>query len=393
MQIKILKTVGLLNLLNTDDLQASEASIICAMASESVTDKDVKTALENLRQKKRVLYDRGRARGLCLWPHTSVDLENAFEEARRAVSMPNRVAGLINEYLETRPIVARRHYIETGNLRYFDVRYCSATELKAQLEGANTEADGLIIVALCETQQERTAAIEFSKRPELAKCPNWLVAVPQPLANLANLLQEVLRWDWVLTHTEELNADKYGREEAIRQAEAASSQLQKRVQDLLGFKRHGGKSSLEWFNRAKPLQIKDGRQLLQELSRIFDETYTHAPRVHNELANRRSLSSAAAAARMRLIERIFTNAAVPLLGMDENKKPPEMSIYLSLLQNTGIHHKHESKWRIGKPDERADKAKLLPAFQRINDLVQQAPGIGAAAEQVDGDAVAKKVGV
>ncbi len=66
-----------------------------------------------------------------------------------------------------------------------------------------------------------------------------------------------------------------------------------------------------------------------------------APRIQNELVNRRSLSSAAAAARMRLIERMFSNASEPLLGMDPAKKPPEMSMYLSVLQNTGLHQKSQ----------------------------------------------------
>ena len=45
---------------------------------------------------------------------------NYKDDARRAIDTPRRVASLIKDYLETRPIVARRHYIETGNLRHFD---------------------------------------------------------------------------------------------------------------------------------------------------------------------------------------------------------------------------------------------------------------------------------
>ena len=71
------------------------------------------------------------------------------------------------------------------------------------------------------------------------------------------------------------------------------------------------------------------------LSRIFDEVYNRAPRIHNELVNRRSLSSAAAAARMRLVERMFTDAGTEFLGMIPAKKPPEMSMYLSVLEQYG----------------------------------------------------------
>ena len=40
---------------------------------------------------------------------------------RGLVPVPTRIAPLIKDRLETRPLVARRHYIETGNLRHFRV--------------------------------------------------------------------------------------------------------------------------------------------------------------------------------------------------------------------------------------------------------------------------------
>jgi hypothetical protein len=160
LQIKVLKTVGILNLLDDGDLIPTEDAIVCAVADENpMQQKQVRASLEKLRTGKRVLYDRGRARGLCLWPHTSVDLEKAYEEARRATDTPQRVANLIKDYLETRPIVARRHYIKTGNLRHYDVRYCSVSEMDAVVKNYTTDSDGTIVIPLCETEQERDAAL------------------------------------------------------------------------------------------------------------------------------------------------------------------------------------------------------------------------------------------
>jgi hypothetical protein len=198
LHVKILKTVGVLNLLNDGDLLPTEESVICAQAGfDQSEQKQVRAALDKLHKGKRVLYDRGRARGLCLWPHTSVDLEKAYDDARRAIDTPQRVASLIKNSLESRPIVARRHYIETGNLRYCDVRYCSVMELSGLLEKNPSDADGLIIVPLCETPTEREAALEFLKQSPLKQNPNWLVAVPRPLNNLASLVQEVQRTVWI----------------------------------------------------------------------------------------------------------------------------------------------------------------------------------------------------
>jgi hypothetical protein len=374
LNIQILKTVGILNLLN-DDLLATEETIICALSGDDPgRQRQVKVALEKLQRVKRVLYDRGRANGFCLWPHTSVDLEKAYDQARRAIQTPKRVASLIKEHLATRPIVARRHYIETGNLRHFDVRYCSVTELPGLLLENVANADGVIVVPLCETVAEREVAFEFANRDELEDRPNWIVAVPEPLSSLAGLVQEAQRWDWVATNTLELNADKYGREEVSRQRQAARAQLERRIQSQVGFKQFGERTTLRWFHQGEPLEITDGRHLLSELSRICDDTYAEAPHIHNELVNRRNLSSAAAAARMRLIERMFSHGGSELLGMDANKKPPEMSMYLSVLLNTGIHQKHDDVWRIAEPHHNRDKhCNVLPTLKKIRSIVKDQP--------------------
>ena len=371
LQLNILKTVGVLNLLNDGDLLATDESITCAVAgSDTAQRKSVRAALGVLHTQKRILYDRGRARGLCLWPHTSVDLEKAYEDACRATDTPKHVAGLIKEELEARPIVARRHYIETGNLRHWDVRYCSVGDLPNLSQQPVASSDGVIIVPLCETGTERELALQFAKSRDIESRSTWLVAVPQPLNSLAGLVQEVQRWEWLSANTPELNADKYAREEVSRQKVAARSQLEKRIQNYVGWQQLGGQMMLEWFCGGRALKIKNGRQMLEVLSKIFDETYALAPRIQNELVNRRTLSSAAAAARMRLIGRMFSEPSIRLLGMDPHKKPPEMSMYLSVLRRTGLHSEHGDSWRIGEPPLTADPCKVLPALCRIGEIVR-----------------------
>ena len=370
LQVKILKTVGILNLINDGDLLPNEESVVLALSRVRETEKRVRNTLERLHREKRVLYDRGRARGLCLWPHTSVDLEKAYEDARRAVDPPQHVAGLIKDFLDSRPIVARRHYIETGNLRHFDIRYCSVDKLSDLSEQHLTHADGFIIVPLCETLTEHQTALAFAKRSLFKQHSHWLVAVPCPLNHLASLVQEVQRWEWISTNILELNADKFAREEVSRQKTAARLQLEKRVQSHLGFKQFTSQMSLEWFHKGSPLKVKDGRDLLSTLSRIFDNVYKRAPRIHNELVNRRNLSPAAAAARMRLIERMFTDAETECLGMIPEKKPPEMSMYLSVLKHTGLHCERENGWRISEPLSKTDKkCHVLPTLRRIREIV------------------------
>jgi hypothetical protein len=374
LELQILKTVAVLNLINSPKLLASEGAI--ALAVDSSCDDSlakVRRSLKSLQRGKAVLYYRGAAGEYCLWPHTSVNLERAYQDARDAVPIPQRIGPLIREKLETRPLVARRHYIETGNLRYFDVQFVPAAELQdAVIE--SSDADGRVVVALCETEPERKEAIECAAAKAMMLRKDVLVAIPQPLQGLASLTAEVQRWEWVLANFPELNHDTYAREEAMRQLEASRHVLSKRLLGYVGLRQFTETLGLDWFYLGHPQKLDTGRALLEKLSSICDKLYPDAPRIQNELVNRRDLSSAAAAARLRLIDRILGKPSEPYLGMDPATKPPEMSMYLSVLQEAGLHRKGPAGWAARIPDEHDDPCRVRPVLVHLQGVLEASKG-------------------
>lgn len=373
-ELQILKTVAILNLIDSPQLLASEDAVAIAVDSSSgEAATRVKRLLKSLRHEKAALYFRGAAGGYCLWPHTSVNLERAYQDARDAVSVPDRIGPLIREKLETRPLVARRHYIETGNLRYFDVQYVPAADVQDAI-AERTSADGQVIVALCETESERRKAIEFATSKAMKSRDAVLTAVPQPLQGLASLVAEFQRWEWVLENVLELNHDNYALEEATRQLAAARQVLTKRLQSYVGLRQFTETLGLNWFYCGLPIELSTGRALLEKLSSICDNLYPSAPKIHNELANRHELSSAAARARLRLIERLLRQSAEPYLGMNPETKPPEMSMYLSVLQEARLHQKGPEGWAARIPDEDDDTCRVRPVLLRLQEVLEASKG-------------------
>ena len=207
LEMEVLKTVGMLNLLNANDLLPTETVVVQAVAgSQKNLRPGVSQAIDILKHKKRVLYDRGIAGGLCLWPHTSVDLDAAYKNAEHAVAGIQRVSERVKAYLEPRPIVARRHYIQTGNLRHFEIQYLSASEFAQSMPSLNEGVDGKIIIVLCDSLQERQQALQVAKS---INHPQVIIAIPAPLRNVAGYLRDFLCWEWVGKNTLELNTDPY----------------------------------------------------------------------------------------------------------------------------------------------------------------------------------------
>ena len=371
-RLKVVKTVGILNLLDEGDLPPTEEALEAALCgTNGIRSQELRAAIHDLHKSKRILYRRGVSGAYCLWPHTSVDLEAAYEKATKAIGHLNRVGSVLKDFLVTRPIVARRHYIQTGNLRYFDVRYCPINDID-QFIGQTISADGTIIVVLCETHEEGIVAERYAKGLAAIANRNVLIGIPNdPLMNHAGLVADALRWDWVALNTPELNGDRFAREEVTRQKQIARERLDRRIQDLLGLRSLSGGMALRWFRGGEAQPISCARDLLGHVSLICDDLFKKAPLISNELVNRRIISSAAAAARMRLIERLFSEADKAVLGMDPEKKPPEMSMYLSILKNARIHIEKGGTWRLAEPSSSDDPCRVGSTFQEIRAFLEE----------------------
>lgn len=377
-ELRILKTIGILNLLGADDLKPTEEAICWAVGGNVERTRSKTRALLKKLVASRVLHFRGEARGYSLWPYTSVDIDSRLDDAKRAIPTVVQVANAISDELESKPIVARAHYIDTGNLRYFDVVYCKPTDLADQAGNYQTAADGFILVPLCETTAEsraaKAAAKEIGPRSDLIR----LIAVPRSLHHLSQAALDAMRWEWVRSNTPELNSDRFAQEEVQIHLQEARNRLQNQVQDYIGLNRISNSSSLTWFyfgsdGEQRTQTFRSGRQVLRLLSTLCNEIYSDAPRIKNELVNRQVPSPAAVAARIRLIELMFTNAGKPDLGLPPDRKPPEKSMYLSVLKATKLHDVRDGQWRIALPNPEVDIARMLPALTKIKEIIASQP--------------------
>ena len=367
LEMAVLKTVGMLNLLDVNDLLPTK-KIVEQAVKQRYSRGRINEIIDTLKDKKRVLYDRGVAGGLCLWPHTSVDLDAAYKEADRAVGNIQRVSEQIKTYLDSRPIVARRHYIETGNLRHFEIQYLSGSEFVQAIPPLNKGTDGKIIIVLCDSLQERQRALKVVKS---VNHPQVIVAIPDPLHNIADYLRDLLCWEWVEKNTLELNTDSYARQEVSRQRDAAHARLKNRIADLINLRDHSGQMKFRWFSEGKSLRnISTGKRLLKHLSEVCRRIFSQSPNVQNELINRQNLSSAASGARRRLITAMVEKESEPNLGFSENQRPPEMSMYLSILKQGNIHVEGEETWYIQEPPSNDDPCDILPTLKRIEVLLK-----------------------
>jgi len=366
---RLLKAIGVLNLLDADDLAATQQALVAAFAPKK--EREVEAALKELTN-AGLVFRRGQNGAYRLWPHSSVDLEGALQTASRALGPLESVADGLLPFLDREPLLARRHYVESGTMRYFEVRYVKVDAL-SQVAARDTDADGLVVIVLPDSEADRTAAIEASASPSFAERNDVVLGIPSPLRSLAVELQDLRRWRWVAENTPELSGDAYALAEARRQLSSAHRALNARAATLVGT--HGAVVlEMDWFLAGKKVALPKRGGASAFLSEICDILYPQSPLIANELLNRNSLSSAAAAARMRLIEGLFTSGDKPFFGMDAEKAPPEKSMYLSVLQKGGIHVRDGLGMKIVEPEGKADVLRLRPALNAVLAKIERARG-------------------
>ena len=273
------------------------------------------------------------------------------------VRAPERLESIRVLPVSSRPCVAHRHYHATGTLRTFEIRLWTGAE-----PGPRT-TDGLILVAPVYPGSQpstvlREAAAAVASDPLAVVCARRVV--PQDL----KWAHELAQWSWIRNNCAELRVDELARtevDERIATAEAALT----RATALLGSARTGRDDS--WYVAGERVTLPPGG-VSALLSDLCDRAYGRAPVVKNELINRLKLSSAAASARMRLLDRMLGHAAEPDLGMDG--APPERTIYRSVLSLSGMHREvAPSRFAFAPPDADAP-GNWRPAWDRVAELLK-----------------------
>ena len=108
-------------------------------------------------------------------------------------------------------------------------------------------------------------------------------------------------------------------------------------------------------------------ELNDYLSRICDIVYNETPIFQNELINRRKISGTVTAARRELIQAMIENENKKDLAIDGF--PPEMSIYRSLLRNTGIHRKRYKEYGFYRP-RKDNSCKIVKTWEKIEEFFE-----------------------
>ena len=372
--VALVKAVGLLNLTTgSQGLPASEAVLSQLDTTNAIFQEAITATVDASILQYRKFADEYR-----VWQGTDFNIDEHIARERDKLGRID-LARAMTERGVAAPILARRHSIETGALRSFEIVYADAQ--RREPSDARVHRPRLVFY-LAENHADEAAFHEARKGAHAGEV--WVLH-PNG-ATLRAAIVQVLALERVQSGAQEVASDPIAAREVKERLKNARAMEQQALNTLF---RNPAES--KWYWDGKQLGIPDRRALQAKLSDVMDCVYPDSPKVRNELINRDRLSSQAAAARNKLFSYMLDRADQPGFGID--KYPPEKAIYRSVLEHGGLHTADESgQWRLTQPAEH-DPLNLAPTWRRLDRMFEASEAQPVSTEQLMDDLSAPPIGL
>lgn len=324
---KVLKTIALFELLKDRSGLATNLDTI-ALSLNETNRADIEIALARLEQQSEIVF-RKHAGIYVLYAGSDFDVEARLGEI---LSKPTEIdLNMLRLLADLQPMLAKRHHEETGAMRWFEMSIEPTSELEAfKPPKYAQDIIGRIVFALPmhgENESETMAACERAARSQSAF--PLIIGYHADAAKLLDLARELAGLSALEKNFSELRGDPVAR----REIDARIAEVRQKLEDIL----NGLIDECQWFVVDHKPQRLTKRLLNEQLSSLADAIFNEGPLIRNELLNCSEPSSNAVSARTKLMKRMAMRGTDVDLGFDGKNYPAERGLFISLLQETGIH--------------------------------------------------------
>jgi hypothetical protein len=356
--LALLKTIGLLSLYAPKG-SAIDHNFIDSYAKLCLNIDNALVSVENLLDAKLIFY-RNYHRRFVISRGTDLDIQGAIAEAGSKVQVAYDIADELSAHFQFLPIQAKAYSYKNGTPRFFQFRITD----RPLIDIPKDEIDGFINLILDEnipietvqkTSREQGEAILYGYYENTKRIREQLTEIKKvSLVKQENDEDSValIELKGILQHNEEL--------------------LSHYVLD--GFYNY----DVKWFFKGNEVDLKSSRHLNQTLSIICEDVYPATPIFNNELVNRHRISSSIHTAKKRYFENLTTNWNEENIGFEDDKFPPEKTIYLSLIKENGTDLINDAKitegsfaklWEFSEKflaDSKQGKRNISELFEKLS---------------------------
>nr|WP_144054285.1 hypothetical protein [Pleurocapsa sp. PCC 7319] len=351
--LRVLKTIGILNLVTiTGTTRATRNLVTLAMCDRPNDSESLKYwghVVDKLLQRGLITHRR-QLDELRIWQGSDFNVDSELSRYLEEERSP--LYSLLSSIRPLKPLVAQRHSYQTGTLRYFERSYLDGSSNLKDLSCSHHDSDGMIGYWVNEDLPTSVTQSTVDGKPLIILCAAQLDLLRIRAREYAALKK-------IQINASELQTDGVARREVRYRLAEAEKLLYESLQYAFELTND---SNICWI-QGQQVTISSITDFNAELSRVCDRVYQKSPRIWNELINRRVLTSQGAKARRELIEAMIERSDLAKLGLEGYG--PEVTIYHSILGETGIHKEKDGYWDFYPPDKESGVWRVWQAIDEF----------------------------
>lgn len=357
---ELLKVIGLLNIVGAQGgLKASDELLDLCVRRLNRKSDSTKRIVQSLIRRSIITYRRFNHE-YRVWQGSDFDLDATVRDQRAQIGKVDP-ADVLSELSPLPAVVARRHAIETGTLRYFAPVFVSRESL-SRIVRTDTPT---LFVCLAESAEEVVAFRESVMRIGVWHSP---AVICDAGVSIKEAVTDVLALRRIQRQSSELANDPVAQRE-LRDRLAAAMRTERELVGSI----YEVPEQYEWVIGGSKTPIQNKRELQIQLSDLLDRVYAKTPFIRNELVNRDRPSATANAARKKLLVAMLDHANAAELGIE--KFPAEKAMYRSVLLATGLHSYRDGQWQFQSPVfSKNDPSRLRPMWATVMELFGEGAG-------------------
>jgi hypothetical protein len=360
LHIKLLKAIGVIDLFKERSGLVANFELLCACFSDTPP-KYLKEALAKLDEWSFTIFKKFQD-AHAIFAGSDFDIEKAVRGALDEIDAVD--FRQLKDLAGLQPMLAKRHYHDTGAMRWFDVNIVPISDVvnSAAHFTPDNGAIGQFLLAIPTENESEECAEDLCRRA--ARHSNaWdiVVGISKRSWAIVPLARELFALEIVSNHPE-LAGDSVAR----REVHARLAALQSLVETEL----HKAFDAALWFQKNYQPKRHRHADLNAIASDLADHRFAECPRLHNELLNRQKPSSNAIAAQNILLRNMVLKEGESRLGIDAF--PAEGGLFASILESTGLYRRKGESWRFAAPRSgESDEFRLFPIWNAAFNFVRE----------------------
>ena len=287
-----------------------------------------------------------------LFEGSDFDIDSAITEVRR--EMGSSALSNISKHVNLPTVIAKRHYHETGTLRWANFKVTPVEKLQDSVENYLEEGPGIALGLIYfrsnnETDGEVQEYIS-SARSALTDQFELLVSEVFLSKELQSLFEDMDVLGHILREKKELAGDKVARREMRERISHTSEIAKARFFENL--------NQLNFIDRNEEEYKIDWKAIGRLVDAVAKKRFFKAPYINSELLNRQKPSAQANLALKKLLYALLSHEGEEALGM--NGYPAERGLLEALLVSTNLYVENsDGTWILKEPSEKASKLYTL----------------------------------